>query len=188
MLKVCRLNQSDRDECIKNSIQEFLPSLRQKIPNFDFPPVDPFSYESVTFNVNNFNQITGSSTLRNVKTYGMSRAKVRSVKSDFTNGMTIHAEVFFPKVFATGTYTSNITFNNFNIQSKGQYNVTMRDVTGKWSIKGKLETVNGEDYMKVYQFNILPEAKDMKISVSGIFPDENLSKLHLKTSFELIFQ
>lgn len=66
----------------------------------------------------------------------------------------------------------------------------MRDVTAKWNIKGKLEKVNGEDYMKVYQFNILPEAKDMKISVSGIFPDENLSELRLKifwTDFQLFF-
>lgn len=108
----------------------------------------------------------------------MSRGKVRSVKSDFDNGqMTIQAETFFPKLFSSGAYNSNMTFNAFKIQSKGQYNITMKDVVAKWNIKGKLENINGEDYMKVHYFDILPEANDMKISVSGVFPDENLSTI-----------
>lgn len=72
---------------------------------------------------------------------------------------------------STGSYQSNMSFSAFQIQSKGQYNVTMRDINAKWNIKGKLETIEGEQYMKLYKFDILPEANDMKVSVSGLFPD-----------------
>lgn len=87
--------------------------------------------------------------------------------------MTIQAEVFFPKLFASGNYNSNMTFNGFQVQSKGQYNVTMKDIKAKWNIQG---TVDSEGFMKVEDFDIFPEANDMKISVSGIFPDPVLSE------------
>lgn len=159
-------------------MQVFLPSLRKKTENFDFPSVDPFTYDSVTFDYKNSNVLSGSFTVKDVKTYGMSRGKVKNVKSDFTgDNMTINADLFFPKLFSTGKYKSNMTFNSFRIASKGQYNITMKDVKAKWNINGKLETVDGEKYMKVYRFDILPEANDMKISLSGLFPDAALSEL-----------
>lgn len=159
-------------------MQVFLPSLRRKTVNFDFPAVDPFTYDSVTFNYKNSNLLSGSFTVRDVKTYGMSRSNVKNVKSDFTDDeMTINAELHFPKIFSTGKYKSNMTFNAFRIESKGQYNITMKDVTAKWTIKGKQETVDGEKYMKVFKFDIVPVANDMKISMSGLFPDETLSEL-----------
>lgn len=183
-LKICKLNDPNRDECIKDSIQTFLPALREKLGNVNLPPLDPFMYDTVTFNYKNSNLLSGGFTVKNVKTYGMSRGKVNNVKSDFSNDeMTIQADLFFPKLFSTGNYKSNMTFNAFRIQSKGQYNITMREVNAKWNIKGKLESVGGEDFMKIQQFDIVPEANDMKISISGLFPDENLSELKRKIVF-----
>lgn len=155
--------------------------MRQKPENIDFPPVDPFTYESLSFNYKNSNLLSGGFSLKDVKTYGMSKCTVNSVKSEFTSDeMTIQADIFFPKIFSTGDYKSNMTFNAFRLHSKGQYNITMRDVTGKWNIKGKIEKVDGEDYMKVYKFDLDPEANSMKLSISGLFPDENLSKFKIK--------
>lgn len=183
-LKICKLNDPNRDECIKQSMQKFMPWNHKKIENIDLPSFDPFTYDSISFNYdahqlyNNF--LRGTYTVRNVKTYGMSRGKVRSVKSDFSNDqMVIQANVFFPKVFLTGTYLTNMTFNSFKIDSKGKYNVTMKDVTCKWNIKGKQENIDGEAYMKIYQFDIFPEPNDLKAAISGLFPNEILSKLQI---------
>lgn len=176
-MKICKLNDPKRDECIRDSIQTFLPALRTKVPNIDFPPVDPFSYETMTFNYKNSNLLSGSFTVTDIKTYGMSRLTVKKVVSNFTNDeMSIEADVFFPKLFSTGDYKSNMTFNLFQLHSKGLYNVTMKDVVGKWNIKGKIEKIDGEEYMKVYKFDLDPEANSMKFSISGLFPDETLSK------------
>lgn len=150
------------------------------------PSIDPFSYDSVTFNYKNSELLVGSFNLKDVKTYGMSRGKVESVKSEFTDDeMTIQADLFFPKLFSTGSYKSNMTLNLFKLNSKGQYNITLKEVKAKWNIKGKLEKDDdGELYMKIYKFDILPEANDMQISVSGLFPDEKLSEL-LKAVWQL---
>lgn len=159
-------------------MQVFLPSLRRKTENFDFPSVDPFTYDALTIDYKNSNLMSGSITVRDVKTYGMSRGKVKNVKSDFTDGqMTLNVELHYPKIFSTGKYRSNMTFNAFKINSKGQYNITMRDVNAKWTIKGKQEEIDGEKFMKIFKFDIIPEANDVKISMSGLFPDETLSEL-----------
>lgn len=150
--------------------------LRQKNANtpIDLPAIDPFTYDSVTFSYKNSDLLNGVFTLRKVKTYGMSRGKVQTVKSDFKDDtMTIQAEVFFPKLFSTGNYNSNMSMNGVKVQSKGQYNITLKDVKAKWNIKGK---VDGNGFMQLNKFDIFPEANDMKISASGIFPDQNLSE------------
>lgn len=177
-LKICKLSDPKRDECIKDSIQAFLPSLRNKVDNFDLQSIDPFSYESLMFNYKNSEAFVGSFNLKNVKTYGMSRGKVESVKSDFANDeLSIQANLFFPKLFSTASYQSNVSLNFLQFISKGQYNLTLKDVKAKWNIKGKLDKKEDEElYMKVNKFEISFEADDLKISATGLLPDENLSE------------
>ncbi|XP_070504275.1 protein takeout-like [Chironomus tepperi] len=176
-LKVCRYQDPVRDECIRDSIEYFLSSLHQKPDSIDFPSVEPFVYDTVTFKYNSPNFVQGWFTIQDQKNYGISRAKVINVKSDFTDEeMELQAIVNFPKLFTIGNYKSNISLGVFKIESKGQFNVSMYDVTAKWTIKGKLEQKEGEKYMNIYQFDVLPEAKNMKISASGLFPDQELNK------------
>ena len=158
-------------------MQNFIPSLRKKSDNFDLPPLDPFIYDSITFNYTNSNFLAGTSTVKDVKTYGMTRGKVLRVKSDFKNDeMNVKAEMLFPKLYSTGFYTSNMTLSAFELKSKGQYNVTLKNVKVIWNVKGKLQNINGENYMKVYKFEVSPEAEEMRFSVSGLFADEALSE------------
>lgn len=176
-MKICKFNDPKRDECIRDSIQSFLPSLRGQVQNIDLPSVDPFSYDSMTFDYKNSNLLSGSFTVKDVQTFGMSRLTVKKVVSNFTeNEMQIVADIYVPKIFSTGDYTSNMTFNLFQLRSKGKYNVTMKDVSGRWNIKGRLEKIDGEDYMKVYKFDLDPDAKSMKFSISGLFDDDTLSE------------
>ena len=90
--------------------------------------------------------------------------------------MIIQADAFFKKVLLTGTYKGNVVFNSLKVQPRGQFNVTVRGMKAKLDIMGTLQTVGNEDYMKIYDFQLAPEPKEMKISISGIFPDPELSK------------
>lgn len=159
-------------------MQEFLPSLRHEIPNFDLPAMEPYAAEWFQFRFKNDYVMNGISNLTNVRTHGITRAKVRSIKSDFQNGqMKLEIGVFFNKLYSTGNYSSRFVLSSFlTFNSKGTYKISLKDVYSKWTIRGKLENVNGEDFMKVYQFDVDPEANDIKIYFSGLTPDENLSE------------
>ncbi|KAL7039515.1 hypothetical protein ACKWTF_000007 [Chironomus riparius] len=191
-LKVCNYQDPARDECIRDSIEHFLSALHQEPNSIDFPSIEPFVYDTVTFKYNNPGFVQGWFTVRDQKSYGISRAKVINLKSDFTDEeMELQAIVNFPKLFTIGNYKSNISLGVLKIESKGQFNVSTYDVTAKWTIKGKLEEKKGEKFMKIHQFDVLPEAKNMKISASGLFPDQELNKFannFLNQHWQLFYQ
>lgn len=43
-------------------------------------------------------------------------------------------------------------------------------------MKGVFETRNGQKYLKIVNFDIAPVIGDMKIYMTGVFPDPELSK------------
>lgn len=176
------MNDPNRDRCIKGSIQEFLPSLREKTPNFDFPIIDPYrpGFSMFTFG----NAAVGYhciANMTNMRHYGMSRTKIRSVKSKFTDdGMTLKAEIFIGQLFNNGNYSLVCSSSFFSLRSQGKYNFTLKNVNAKWIMKGKLEKKNGEDYMEVYEFNIDPEVSDFSINFT-----DNLIRKQLKSSMKV---
>lgn len=140
--------------------------------------MDPFRYDSITLNFGESQLVNGIATAKNITSYGMSRAKVLRVKALLKDDeMVVQAEVLMPKISSRGLYLADMTVGGLKLNSKGQYNVTLKNVKIRWNLKGKLQKRNGEDYMKVYKMDIFPDAEDLKISLSGLFPDENLSTL-----------
>lgn len=158
-------------------MEHFLAALHKKQDGLDFPSLEPFPTEPVTFNYNTPNLVKGWFSFTDQLSYGMSRVKINDVESDFIGDeMSLKVTVFFPKILTTGNYRANVSVGSLKFVSKGQFNISLVDVTAKWTIKGKLENRNGENYMKVNLFDVVPEPKDMKFSATGIFPDEQLSK------------
>lgn len=175
-LKICTRDDPLRDECIKNSIEGFLSGLHKK-SSLDFIDVEPFASEPTTFEYNYVGFMKGWFKFEDQKNYGMSNVKILKVRSDFTDKeMQIEAIVNFPKLFTTGKYSTSVNLGNVQFEPKGNFNISMYDVTAKWTIKGKLEERNGEDYMNVYYFDVLPKAKNMKFAATGLFDNEDLSK------------
>jgi hypothetical protein len=179
------LPNDERNECVRKSIEKFMTTPHQNTDDFEFPSFDPFTLASATFKYKNTGLYGGTFTVKNIKTYGFSQAKVLRVKTNFTDSsFQLLAEFNFPKVHQTGSYRSNFTLNVFHIQSQGQYNATLKDVNTKWYIKGKVEEVGGKRYMKIYRFDAIPDAKDVKFSVSGLFPDPELSMFFINLYFK----
>lgn len=155
-----------------------MTSKHDNTDNFKYPQFDPFFYEKATFNYRNSSILGGTFTVKNIKMFGFSRSKVMRVKTNFnTTSLQILAELSVPKMFQMGQYQSNFTLNSFKLESQGQYNLTMKDVAMKWLIKGSTKTIDGQQIMKINRFDAIPQPTDLKFSVTGLFPDQELSEL-----------
>ncbi|CAO1354082.1 unnamed protein product [Diamesa hyperborea] len=177
-LKICKFNDPKRDECIKDSIQTFLPELHNAFPSINFPSMDPFVYESGRFEYKQTARMQGSIDVKNSKFYGLSRGQVRGVKSNITDKtMELEIDVFLPRIFNNGLYKGETFFNDIKFASKGSYNLTMKNVAANWKIKGSIVTVDGEDYIKMNFFDMIPTVGEMKISATGLFPDAQLNQV-----------
>jgi hypothetical protein len=103
--------------------------------------------------------------------------QVQKVKSNFTDdSLDILAKVFVPDVFVTGEFKGNIVFGASKFNSRGELNATLSGVKIKIGIRGSTQGV----YMNVNNFAARPDANELKISIQGLFPDPELSKLQKK--------
>lgn len=172
------MNDPNRDNCIRDSIQELLPFLRENDPDFDLPIIDPYTHDGLNFMFKN--DKTGYivvSNVTNIKAVGLSRAKIRSVKSKFCDReMKLRFEFFVRDFTTTGNYSSTVTLAALKFNSQGSFKIAMKDVYFNLTIKGKLEKINGEEFMKVYYLNFIPEANDIKLHFSKLSPFPSLSK------------
>lgn len=140
----------------------------------------------------------------------MSRGEVRAVRSmaDDTS-LHIEADIFFPEIYMESLYKGAGKFNSFKVKSKGYVNVTwskyMRRATidchwtiifpaavaVTWKMDGFVERRNGEDYMKIKGFDMIPKIQNMKVSATGLFPDPDVNQFaveFLNQYWELLYK
>lgn len=112
-LKVCHLNDPQRDQCIKKWMEDLIRALllETRPANYDFPIIDPFTYDFTSIKFGN--DIIGYECVANLSDLrwaGVRRTKVRSLQSEFKrNRVTLKAEVFIAKLFSTGIYSFVLT-------------------------------------------------------------------------------
>jgi len=173
----CQIDSPSRDECIKEAIQDMLPKLQKGMDYLNIPPIDPYTVNGTTFEYKR-GELYAMLHLKTTTFHGLSKAEIKDVRTKIDdNGMTTEIDVFNKRIFTEGLYKSNGKFNNFKINAKGSYNVTYRDVATTHKMKGIFETRNGQTYLRVVSFDLIPNIGDMKISMTGLFPDVELNQL-----------
>lgn len=170
----CQFNNPNLDTCIKDSINAMIPSLRQKIDNIDLPRLEPIIYKSINFT---YKEI-GKFSVKDFRGYGISRAKVQNVKATFKDDTVMYtSNLYIPKILLAGNYKGLITFNNFRLAPKGQFNITLKEVSGRLNVKAITTKIDGENFLKITEFEISPLVKEIKFAITGMFTDENMSEI-----------
>lgn len=165
----CKLADHD---CIKKSLQEKFPSLHNPSKNKEFPLIDPFFFD-LGETVFNRSTVRGSFTIKNMTIIGGSSLKFQDVQTSTSGGkVSVVSNVVVPKVFASGWYKSDLTVSSFKFVSRGKFNVTMEDISAKFTMTGKLNSQR----FTVESFEMQPKVANMKFHLTGLLKDAELSK------------
>lgn len=76
----CQIDSPDRDECIKEAIQDMLPKLVNGMESLRIPPIDPYRVESQSMTFRRGDSFAATGTIRKTNIYGASNAKITDVK------------------------------------------------------------------------------------------------------------
>lgn len=76
----CQIDSEDRDECIKEAIQDMLPKLSNGLESIGVPALDPFHVKHVDFNYKRGDAFEAVGSFKDVYVSGASSAIVLSVK------------------------------------------------------------------------------------------------------------
>lgn len=114
-------------------------------------------------------------------THGFSKLKFLKVKSNITEkSFDLKIKMLTPKILSTAQYKGNANIGGQTIDSRGQFNVTMIEVDYITALKGTIQNglvnLNTVDVLHI-------NPKDLKLAVTGLFPDPALSKWTLLFSF-----
>lgn len=118
---ICSHNSSNavRANCIKNSINQLLPKLKDGFPPLDFPVLDPF-YVNRTYIEYEQNILKAQLNITNTLVSGMSTAEVKTVRTKMNS---THFYVLFdlhiPVAQLEADFEGKTTFNDLVVPSQG---------------------------------------------------------------------
>lgn len=125
---ICPRYTSDRDECIKRSIQAIIPVFKDGFPSLGIAAFDPLLVKKAYFEYKQ-NQVLATLNVKNAKVIGMSGAEVQEVRSNLTDtNLDLEFDVRFPKVYMEGNYKGEGRFNEYKVKSRGFFNVTYSEL------------------------------------------------------------
>jgi Haemolymph juvenile hormone binding protein (JHBP) len=175
-MKVCARNSPERDECLKEAIEVFFHTFYAGIEALNVPSFDPYVTEDEHFEYNQ-STIRGVLNIKQAKALGLSNTRVVGVRSRATDEkFNLEIDLMLPSLVLEGSYRGEGQVNAMQMSGKGFFNMSFTDVRATFKLTGELTTLNGEDFMKIVRFNLVPEGGKMKLYATGIFPDPQISE------------
>lgn len=80
-LKICSRYSDELNKCIKDSINNLIPTLKDERNILGVRSVDPYIVDIIKFRYDRGGVVSVSMDIKNASTYGMSGTKVRNVRS-----------------------------------------------------------------------------------------------------------
>lgn len=101
-IKVCGRRNPQLDKCVLNAVEGMRDKLREGIPEFSIPSIEPMHIDRVALaDLPNFKAFA-----RDVKLYGLSNFKVNNLRSNLDKKQ-IEVEVTFKEVILEADYDVN---------------------------------------------------------------------------------
>lgn len=164
-VNTCKRDSDDFASCLRLAIQEAWPIFMQGLPDFDIPVMDPYYMESNTFEYK-FGKMQGKLTSKDVRTYGLAKARFLSVKPEMNDDFfRLEIDVELPKILIDGDYDAQGAMETFKIGGQGYFNISMEDVRCSWDITGHVS----DDRWVVEHFKMVPTVGNMRIWFSDLF-------------------
>lgn len=180
---MCRTaDQAVLDECVRDAFETFLVRPNENRNGIQIPQFDPFVLPLIRVDFSNLNlqAITGGGfEVKNLEIHGFRNSRVLRVKTNFTDdsmqSMKLLSKLAIPKLFLTGFHGQDLSKNS---QPTGQFNLTLSNVIVKAFFKGHTVFINGENrnVMRITESTMKAESENLKVSISNLFPDPNLSE------------
>lgn len=106
--------------------------------------------------------------------------EIKNLQTKLTDTkLILEMDTFLPIYTMEGNYKAKGKLYDFNINSKGYFNTTMKNVATTWKLIGDFEERDGEEYMKIKSFDMTPIPENLEIYADGVFLDPDLSNVIL---------
>jgi len=161
----CKRNSPNYSNCLKLAIHESWPRFVKGLPEFDFPSLDPLSYEHGKF-VFDRGEVHGTVIITNAIIKGLTKTNFPAVRTHFLDDVfRLEIDTRIPRLLGEGDCEAEGRVGGFKMGGKGSYNLTLGDIRATWDLTGHV----ANDTWTVEHFYCLPSVGNMKISLNNLF-------------------
>uniref|UniRef100_A0A336MIK3 CSON001100 protein n=1 Tax=Culicoides sonorensis TaxID=179676 RepID=A0A336MIK3_CULSO len=181
-LIICKRNVAaqERNECIKNSIKGYLPSVKEGYAPLGIEPIEPYILPKNRLEFRQ-GELYAKMIMKDTAIAGISKTEIINVRSKVNSQkLYIEMDVRFPKIFIEADYKGRGGYNEFKVNSAGHAKMTLTNATGTWKFLGKTETIENEEYMIINSLDLANfVVQNMHFDISGLFPDPDVNEFAL---------
>lgn len=167
---------SGDSKCIEKVANEIFKESPSGVKELNLGVLDPLAVSDVEVKTSGNSPISLEIKLRDLKLYGFTGATVTEVNG-FNNDMSgVSSMIIKSKVNSlVGNYEMNGKFLVLPITGKGPCNITLVNPTFTASFKGEPDIIDGKTFLKIKDFKLKMEVKQVINNYENLFNDKILS-------------
>ncbi|CRL02518.1 CLUMA_CG015347, isoform A, partial [Clunio marinus] len=155
-IKICNQTDPQLGNCIRNSIITLRPYLNRGIPELNVPSLEPLFVDEIKIEQTG-NGMELSAAFKNISLSGVTRFRLRSVRTNITTGK-FRMKVWFPNLVLNATYELRGKLLMMPLNGKGACFGNFTDIDGVLSMKINRVERNSQQYYQIdfisSEFNI----------------------------------
>ena len=114
--------------------------------------------------------VVGVMEFQNLKDFGVTSSSIKNVQTSINGDkMKITIDFYTQRLVSSGEYKFDFVYFGFPVKTNGSYDHTLTDSKTKIILDGRLENLDGEDYMKMYRCEVSLNPGVMEVHLTGIF-------------------
>uniref|UniRef100_A0A1I8NFZ8 Hemolymph juvenile hormone binding protein (JHBP) n=1 Tax=Musca domestica TaxID=7370 RepID=A0A1I8NFZ8_MUSDO len=165
-IKVCSRNDPKINECIKNTVHDMRPYLKDGIKELNVPAMEPLF-------IGDLNILEGGSAGINVKAkdlniYGASNFEIKKLKNS-NNGMRYDFEINLPRLQGEGNYDINGQILTLPLRGNGPFTGNFTNFYAFVKILFDVKEVNGEEYLQINNLEVKIRTGKGRIRLENLF-------------------
>ncbi|XP_049773902.1 protein takeout-like [Schistocerca nitens] len=165
-IPVCKRNDPDINNCIKNAVEKLKPKLAEGIPELDVPKLEPLYIPQLTISPNQGQNIRAVGT--NVRIHGASHFTITSITADIPKHE-FSAAIKIPSLYFEADYDVDAKLLSITLKGRGPLTANATECSGDVVLKGQLVKKNGSPYLYFYNTEVSIDVKHVQVHLEGLF-------------------
>ncbi|XP_034239346.1 circadian clock-controlled protein-like [Thrips palmi] len=171
-IKVCKRNNPNLNDCIRDSIENLRPQLKAGIPELDVPAMEPLHLREINVTPVQNSRLPRFKALgHNVDARGVSDFKIHKIETDLATN-TFRASIEIPAIRFTGEYEVNVNVLALPIKTRGPMTGNTTDVYGEATMVGRIEERNGQRFIKFDKLDLDVALSNYQIYLGNLFGND----------------
>lgn len=170
-IKVCKSNDPNIADCIKDSVEKLRPKLKEGIPELKVPPIEPLILDEVKLR-SGPNVAKIDANITNIHVWGPSDFQITSLKPNIPKARFVFSAVV-PSIYFSGDYDIDMSILLIKYKGKGPITGNFTNYSFDCILKGKKVVREGKTHLEFGKMTVRLNIGKSFLQLGNLFDGRN---------------